>query len=98
MNGSLSRDKSKNSMLPDKSRSSNKDLAKNTYQDEVSKLPSPNPSEQMQQPDEVRYAIARISKFSDYNVYEILKSTSKKPRIIPDDVEGVFVLKNKGKV
>lgn len=45
-------------------------------------------------PDEVKYAIARISRFSNYTVYEILKPTKAKPKHIPCEAEGIFVLKN----
>lgn len=45
-------------------------------------------------PNEVRYAIVRISRFPDYATYEIMKSTRAKPRVIPKTVEGIFVLKN----
>lgn len=48
-------------------------------------------------PDEVRYAIVRISRFPDYATYEIMKSTRAKPRVIPKTVEGIFVLKNNKK-
>lgn len=45
-------------------------------------------------PNEVRYAIVRISRFPDYATYEIMKSTRAKPRVVPKTVEGIFVLKN----
>lgn len=42
----------------------------------------------------VRYAITKITKFCSYTTFEIMKSTKKKPKIMPSSVEGVFVLKN----
>lgn len=45
-------------------------------------------------PEEVKYAIARITKFPSYTIYEILKPTKAKPRTIPRDTESVFVVKN----
>ncbi|XP_044748443.1 uncharacterized protein LOC123309402 isoform X2 [Coccinella septempunctata] len=44
-------------------------------------------------PMEVRYAITKITKFRDFSTFEVMKSTSKKPKCIPKAVEGVFVLK-----
>ncbi|CAG9773651.1 unnamed protein product [Ceutorhynchus assimilis] len=44
---------------------------------------------------EVRYAITKITKFTSYTTYEVLKSTGKKPKVMPTRVEGVFVLKNR---
>lgn len=44
-------------------------------------------------PTEVRYAITKITKFKDFSTFEVMKSTSKKPKCIPKAVEGVFVLK-----
>ncbi|GJQ65579.1 hypothetical protein Trydic_g7677 [Trypoxylus dichotomus] len=42
---------------------------------------------------EVRYALVRISVFPNYTTYEIMKSSKKKPKKVPDTVEGIFVTK-----
>ncbi|XP_022913529.2 uro-adherence factor A-like isoform X2 [Onthophagus taurus] len=42
---------------------------------------------------DVRYSVVRISTFTDYTTYEILKSSAKKPRKMPCIVEGIFVTK-----
>lgn len=42
----------------------------------------------------VKYAITKITKFCSYTTFEIMKSTRKKPKVMPQVVEGVFVLKN----
>ncbi|XP_008192901.1 uncharacterized protein LOC103312881 isoform X2 [Tribolium castaneum] len=47
------------------------------------------------EPEEVRYAVTKISKFKEYTTFEVMKSTRHKPRQIPKGVEGVFVLKKK---
>ncbi|KAK9876677.1 hypothetical protein WA026_014055 [Henosepilachna vigintioctopunctata] len=44
-------------------------------------------------PMEIRYAITKITKFRDFSTFEVMKSTSKKPKCMPKAVEGVFVLK-----
>ncbi|XP_045479383.1 uncharacterized protein LOC123684245 isoform X2 [Harmonia axyridis] len=44
-------------------------------------------------PMEIRYAITKITKFRDFSTFEVMKSTSKKPKCLPKAVEGVFVLK-----
>lgn len=42
----------------------------------------------------VKYAVTKITKFCSYTTFEIMKSTKKKPKVMPNTVEGVFVLKN----
>lgn len=42
----------------------------------------------------VRYAITKITKFYSYTTFEVMRSTSKKPKVMPKSLEGVFVLKN----
>lgn len=42
---------------------------------------------------EVRYALVRISVFPSYTTYEIMQSSKKKPKKVPDNVEGIFVTK-----
>ncbi|KAJ8984679.1 hypothetical protein NQ317_015770 [Molorchus minor] len=42
----------------------------------------------------VRYAITKISKYFSYTTFEVMKSTSKRPKVMPKSLEGVFVLKN----
>ncbi|KAH1025193.1 uncharacterized protein LOC109538376 isoform X1 [Dendroctonus ponderosae] len=43
----------------------------------------------------IRYAITKITKFSSYTTFEVMKSTKKKPRTLPTKLEGVFVLRNR---
>lgn len=42
----------------------------------------------------VRYAITKITKFYSYTTFEVMRSTRKKPKVMPKSLEGVFVLKN----
>lgn len=43
---------------------------------------------------DIKYAITKITKFCSYTTFEVMKSTRKKPRIMPNSIMGVFVLKN----
>lgn len=43
----------------------------------------------------IRYAITKITKFSSYTTFEVMKSTKKKPKTLPTKLEGVFVLRNR---
>lgn len=42
----------------------------------------------------VRYAITKITKFYSYTTFEVMRSTRKKPKVMPKSLEGVFVLRN----
>ncbi|VEN42591.1 unnamed protein product [Callosobruchus maculatus] len=47
-----------------------------------------------QQGPPTKYAITKITTFSSYTTFEVMKCTRKKPKYIPSSVMGVFVLKN----
>lgn len=72
-----------------------------SFTDEISKLCFEKPARVCLEmgdsfippPMEVRYAITKITKFRDFSTFEVMRSTSKKPKCMPKAVEGVFVLK-----
>ncbi|KAJ3630608.1 hypothetical protein MTP99_011799 [Tenebrio molitor] len=48
-----------------------------------------------QPPLEVKYAVTKISKYKEFTTFEVMKSTKNKPKQMPKNLEGVFVLRKK---
>jgi predicted RNA-binding protein with EMAP domain len=43
----------------------------------------------------VKYAVTKISKYKEFTTFEVMKSTKNKPKQMPKNLEGVFVLRKK---
>ncbi|XP_049825659.1 uncharacterized protein LOC109599181 isoform X2 [Aethina tumida] len=42
-----------------------------------------------------RYAITKITDFHNYTTFEVMRATKRKPKVLPESLEGVFVLRHK---